>query len=236
MFLFVKYQHGAYWWGLVYLSRNFMVNLSLVIFPVAMYQCTSIMIIGLIYLTFVALVWPYRSDFCNRAEVFCTLSVVINASVMSAFALRDDLNTQTSSVDIASVVIYLPTVTCAAVLGYLLYQGIQIKFKVFRGRSYIERDSKNVKDLAKSLSESFTMVAGISTEDIEELLLFLADLEIYYLRNVDLVLRSEFAAKEDTSKQFFQAKRLTAKKLEGKSGSKSQSRDEADTDEETLVI
>jgi hypothetical protein len=158
------------------------------------------------------------------------LSVVINASVMSAFALADDLNTQSSSVDIASVVTYMPTVTCAVVLGYLLLMGVQIKFKILRGRFYIERDNKNVKDLAKSLGDSFTLVAGISTEDLAELLLFLSDLEIYCLRNVDLVLRSEFAAKEDTKNQLFQAKRLTAKKLEGKSGSKSQSRDEADTE------
>ena len=46
--------------------------------------------------------------------------------------------------------------TCAAVLGYLLLMGVQIKFKFCRGRFYIERDNKDVKDLAKSLEESFT--------------------------------------------------------------------------------
>lgn len=224
MFLFVKYQHGAYWWGLVYLSRNLMVNLSFVIFPVAMYQCMTVMIISLLYLTFVALVWPYRSNFCNRAEICCTLSVVINAAVVSAFALAVEPNTQSSSVDIARVITYLPTGTCAVVLGYMLC--IEIKSKIFGGRYYNfkKRDEKNVKHLAKTLMESFTLIAGISTEHIEELLLCLSDLEIYCLRNVDLVLRSELAAEEDTRSQYFQAKRLTMKKLEGKSGSTIQPR------------
>ena len=229
MFLFVKYQHGAYWWCLVYLLRNFVVNLSLVVFPVAMYQCCSVMIISLLYLTFVALVWPYRSNFCNRAEVFCTLSVVINASVMSAFALADDVTTQNSSVVLASVFTYLPTVTCAVVLGCLCIMGLQMKFKILRGRYFIERDEKNVKDLARSLEESFSLVAGIAAEDLAELLLFLSDLEVSYLRNVDLVLRSELAAQEDSKSKVFQPGRLTSKKLEGKSGPKSRSKDEADT-------
>ena len=222
MFLFVKYQHGAYWWGLVYLSRNFLVNLSLAVFPVAMYQICSVMIISLLYLTFVAVVWPYRSNFCNRAEMFCTLSVVINASVVSAFALADDATTQTSSISLAAVVTYFPTVTCAFVLGYLLVMGVQSKFKIFMGRSYIERENKNVKDLAKSLAESFTLVAGISSEHIAELLLNLSDFEVGCLRNVDLVLRSEFASNVGLVSQ---AKRLSSKNLEGKSGSKSQGSD-----------
>jgi hypothetical protein len=222
MFLFVKYQHGAYWWGLVYLSRNLLVNLSLAVFSVAMYQICSVMIISLLYLTFVAVVWPYRSNFCNRAEIFCTLSVVINASVVSAFALADDATTQTTSISLAGVFTYFPTVTCAFVLGYLLVMGVQSKFKIFMGRSYIERGNKNVKDLAKSLAESFTSVAGISTEHIAELLLYLSDFEVCCLRNVDLVLRSEFASNVDLVRQ---AKRLSSKNLEGKSGSKSQGGD-----------
>ena len=113
MFLFVKYQHGAYWWSMVYLSRNFLVNLSLVVFPVVMYQRCSVMNISLVYLAVVALVWPYRSDFCNRAEFcLCTLSVVINAAVMSAFALVDDAGTQTGSVDLARAVTYFDGDLC----------------------------------------------------------------------------------------------------------------------------
>ncbi len=66
------------------------------------------------------------------------------------------------------------------------------------------------------------MVAGTSTEHIAVLLLYLADFEVCCLRNVDLVLRSEVATKVDL---VLQAKRLTAKNLEGKSSSKSRSSD-----------
>jgi hypothetical protein len=67
----------------------------------------------LVNITSVSLVWPYRSDFCNRAEFcLCTLSVVINAAVMSAFALVDDAGTQTSSVDLASAVTYFDGDLC----------------------------------------------------------------------------------------------------------------------------
>ena len=96
--------------------------------------------------------------------------------------------------------------------------GVQIKLKICRGRFYIEL--KNVKDLAKPSEESFTLVAGNSSEHIAELLLYLSDFEVCCLRNVDLVIRSEFASNVDLVRQ---AKRLTSKKLEGKSGSVSQS-------------
>ena len=109
--------------------------------------------------------------------------------------LADDVTTQATSISIAGVFTILPTVTCAAVLGYLLLMGVQIKFKICRGRFYIERDKNDVKDLAKSLEESFTLVAGISTERIAVLLLYLADFEACCLRNVELALRSEVAAR-----------------------------------------
>ena len=62
--------------GLGVLVEELHGELVLVVFPVVMYQRCSVMIISVLYLTVVALVWPYRSNFCNRAGSFarCPLS------------------------------------------------------------------------------------------------------------------------------------------------------------------
>jgi len=220
-FLFVKYQHGAYWWALVYLMRNFLVNLSVVVFSVAMYQCFAVMIISLLYLLFVALFWPYRSAFCNRGEMLCQLSIVINASIMMAYALADNEATHNTGVVLAQISTYSPTAIYSTLLGYLGFTGILIKLTLYKGYYRVDHDEKTINDLAVSLSESFTLIAGTALEDIAELLQFLSDSEIKCLETVDLVLRSESAKTQDTKSRLFLAKRLSTKKLpvEGKTGS-----------------
>lgn len=222
MFVFVKYQHGAYWWGLVYLSRNFLVNLSLAVFPIAMYQGTAVMIVSLLYLTLVVMIWPYRSDVCNRAEVLCTFCNVIHASIVSAFAMASDRTTYTSSADLAGVVTYLPIAVCVGILSYLLYTKFHTMFKKFSGRYFIggrwllEKEEQDIVHLAASLKETFTTVASITAEDFQDLLKFVSAFEIRCLMDVDKILRSEFGRNGDLQNKSVQSRRLSSQTLSGR--------------------
>merc|ERR1719414_1744492 len=59
-FLFIKFSPDVYWWSLIFVGKNFLMNLGFVVFNTGLAQSYWVMTIGLLYLTLVIMYMPYR--------------------------------------------------------------------------------------------------------------------------------------------------------------------------------
>jgi hypothetical protein len=191
-FLFIKYRHGAWWWGLVFLFKNFLVNLAFVIMPAPAYQFYFSMITVTVYTFVVMLVGPYRSSLANLFDAICSLSIVYNSSFMASFALLQDAGAETSTVSTLSTAItWSPVPLGLAVLAYLVAIGLQIKYGVGMGPQIQEQRIAAMTRGIDKLRGAFSRLVNLSPEETEQLLKQVSDYELWCFNTVAAVLQVE---------------------------------------------
>eukprot|EP00415_Alexandrium_ostenfeldii_P003289 UN3289 len=90
-FLFIKYRADVYWWGIVFLVKNFAVNLALVASYLGVVQLYMSMLVTLIYLTLFVSNSPYRHRVANAAEFTTCVCMMYTAALLTRHASRLDV-------------------------------------------------------------------------------------------------------------------------------------------------
>jgi len=88
-FLFVKFRPDVYWFSLVILLKNMLVNLMFVISKIGMIQLYCVMLVMMLYLFVVFLFMPFRHNICNFVDVWMSIAVIFVVSVYLWFADRE---------------------------------------------------------------------------------------------------------------------------------------------------
>ena len=85
-FLYIKYRPDAFWWSLVFLLKNALINLSSVIFPQTVSQYYWMLTITIVYLGLVGAFLPYRHRLSNMLEIVSGVSLIYNSTTCAVFA------------------------------------------------------------------------------------------------------------------------------------------------------
>jgi len=85
-FLFIKYHHEAYFWGIVFLLKNLALNLCFVVVSNGIQQLFLTQATLMLYTGGVYLIRPYRNMACNTLEMVVSCSLILATTILVWFA------------------------------------------------------------------------------------------------------------------------------------------------------
>lgn len=174
-FLFIKYRAEAYWWGIVFLLKNVLINLAFVIFSDGLGQLYFAMTMVGIYTILVVNTLPYRHRIANVAEVGASASILFVCSLMTWFAPRDDVTYDDSLGLVAAIISFLPLVIGFLSILYVVYQGVMKPTTGAHDQQHnLESDFALLQTMAKSLTD-------MGREEAMALLTKFAEWDRFYL-------------------------------------------------------
>jgi hypothetical protein len=226
-FLFVRYRLGAWWFGLAFLAKNFLVNLALVVFPMPSFQFFFAASIMGAYLVLLLLVWPYRSRWPNRVEMACCSCICLNCMFMASFTFvqEADASEKHNVSNLAAVVTWWPLVTGGLVAIYLWVFSFFKKLNLFGVRRRHLASKEALQTEAMKVQEMFGILASVSKEELLTLYQQTGDYEHWLMRHVYLFLGGELTGAQDAAAPKKKTQISTMKSLSVSGERKSVSRD-----------
>jgi hypothetical protein len=224
-FLFEKYRLGAWWFGLAFLAKNFVINLALVILPSPIFQFYFVAVVIGVYLVLILLVWPYRMRWPNRVEMACCSSICLNCMFLASFAfLRETEDNEKEAVsNLSAVVTWWPLVAGGIVVIFLRASSFFKKFNLwgFQHRALANKDA--LQKEAMMVQKMFGTFSSVSKEELLTFYEQTGQYEQWLLRHACLVLGGELTHAQDdaapTKKPQISTTKLSSLRSKSASGS-----------------
>lgn len=130
-FLFIKFRADRYWWSLVLLLKNLLLNLAFAIFREGRRQLFVLMFVCAAYLIATSVFMPYRYRLANLVEIFASVALIVCAGLLTSFADAKELEDRKSAIATTSqAVSFTPLVLSAATIAFLVHRHMKReKFK-----------------------------------------------------------------------------------------------------------
>jgi len=173
-FLFIKFRPAVYWWALVFLAKNFLLNLGFVVFRSGVAQLYWAMTVTTLYSLLVIFHQPYRARVANHVEYCASVALVYAATLMSWFADREGGKHDDAIVIAAVAISMMPLCAGTAVLVMLFVQG-----KV-RAQQQEDQGNKNYRAFLDRMSQ-YILLCRENNESGLKFFKSLSDLDMWYL-------------------------------------------------------
>mmetsp|Transcript_133807 Transcript_133807/g.245350 ORF Transcript_133807/g.245350 Transcript_133807/m.245350 type:complete len:355 (+) Transcript_133807:2-1066(+) len=185
-FLLIKYRPTVWWWSLAFLAKQFLLNLSAVIFSDPMAQYFSILTVTIAYVALVTFYMPYRHLIVNAVELFTGISIIYAACVLIAISYEKGEGSEENTLAMFSSILSFAPLACAA--AAMLY---------LRSQFWATGESKRTKLVAEiqDIVAACNLIHGMSSKEQLDLLSYLSEWDRWYLAQVWHFTTAELLAK-----------------------------------------
>jgi len=182
-FLFIKFRSDVYWWGVVFLAKNFLVNLAFVAAVAGLAQLYFTMTVTVAYMGGVILLLPYRARIANLLEVLAGTSILYVCSLLTWHADHDN-GEHDAGVAWATIIISIsPVVFGVFSAGWVYWYGTAIPFTV----TEVSRAEREFRLIKRSMEALVVLDASAGSN----MLLRLGEWDRWYLSAAAAALRTD---------------------------------------------
>mmetsp|Transcript_47682 Transcript_47682/g.147412 ORF Transcript_47682/g.147412 Transcript_47682/m.147412 type:complete len:274 (+) Transcript_47682:1-822(+) len=184
-FLLIKFHAGAYWWGIVFLAKNFLINLSFVISSRPVARLYLIMFVATIYLSGIVIIVPYRARYSNAFEAVVALCIIYVSSLLTWQTFEADGGSGDVMANVTVGISFIPITFLPLLLFRVFMLGKRIPST--------GRERKNAEQTFAIIKHGFEALVALDDVTGTEAMLKMGDVEIYWLGlaasvcNVELV-------------------------------------------------
>eukprot|EP00928_Gymnodinium_smaydae_P038954 TRINITY_DN26735_c0_g1_i2.p1 TRINITY_DN26735_c0_g1~~TRINITY_DN26735_c0_g1_i2.p1 ORF type:complete len:962 (-),score=137.55 TRINITY_DN26735_c0_g1_i2:37-2733(-) len=179
-FLFIKYRNDAWWFSLVYLLKNLLLQCAFVISTDGVFQLLIIMAVMAGYSGAVIFMMPYRHRVANAVEILVGFSVMLLIPMLMWFADHGDPAFDRSIMGFAIAISFVPLGIAACPVVHMVMKNIS--------QSWTDAQRSR---LHAQLLESSIAFAASPAKDRDRFLRHLGEWDLWHLRHFDEIVQSE---------------------------------------------
>jgi len=172
-FLIVKFHAGAYWWGIVFLTKNFLINLAFVISAKPVERLYIIMLVCSVYLSGISVILPYRTRLSNAFEAVVAWCIIYVTALMTWHTHEADGSSDEAMANITVGISFVPITLLPLLILRVIMLGKRIPAP--------ECDRQSAEDAFVNIKSGFDALVALDLMTGTEAMLSMGDVELYWL-------------------------------------------------------